>query len=386
MAFTSAPALPIATLAPVTSAPTPSPTLSSTQLLVQWVLFGVAMLVAASSRYISRIIFSIVSAFEKDALVGKALKAHLEYPLTLALLTGFLYLGCVVFVPWSYNFRALFIVVQAICRFLCWCAIWYACLRTLDLLVVLIPIAMSNYRLDANTRRGLVEGLRIVEFVVMFIISIVLLVTIPVDYSQQILLDILTLFTRINAVTGVIAVALAPVLRDLVAGLTLLVDGDVRVNNYVQIWGVAPPGRVLEIRLRVTVIRVWPDDFVLFIPNSKMMRFPIINFSEQTPRVQIRISLARDTQPSTLRAAMAAAGATKIFANVFIDRDLTLVASPSVAAAMEQHAAATAAGEDEDVPSSRMAPTEADLRTEFTLDVVDFCRDNGLRLRPFGDG
>jgi hypothetical protein len=71
---------------------------------------------------------------------------------------------------------------------------------------------------------------------------------------------------------------------------------------------------------------------------------------------------------------------------VFIDRDLTLVASPSVAAAMEQHAAATAAGEDEDVPSSRMAPTEADLRTEFTLDVVDFCRDNGLRLRPFGDG
>ena len=332
--------------------------------MVRWVLFAVAILLSASSKFLARIIFFIVSAFEKRVILARALKKHMEHPLSLGMQAGFLFLGVVVFIPWT----APVIVVQEICaaiaRFLCWCAIWYACFCFLNMLVELLPAMLRSTKLEESARTGLVEAAIIVEFVIMFVITVVLLVTIPASYNSETLTDILTLFTKINIVTGVLAVALAPIMRDLVAGLTLFVDGNIKVHDFVHIWGVAPPGLVERISLRVTVLRVWPEDFLIFIPNNKLLRFPAVVFSSKPHKVRVALPLALDTSPEKLRQALRAFADNKTFGSVDVAPGMMLVAeSPPV------HAMPTA------------AETAASMKTELLLQTVDMCRKEGLLIR-----
>jgi len=361
----------ISTLAPTSS------DLTTSQLIVSWVLFAVTMLVVFVAKYISRLVFSVVSGFEKQVVFARALKKHMELPLTLGLITGFLYLGCVILIPWSAPVAFIYIIVAAICRFFCWCAIWYACYCTLNLIVELLPLIFHLSNLDSSAKHGLVEGATILEYIIMFIISIVLLVSIPADYSTQTLTDILTLFTRINVVTGVLVAALAPIMRDLVAGLTMVIDRQLKVNDFVHVWGVAPPGRILEIRLRVTVIRVWPDDFVVYVPNSKFLRFPVIDYTTHQVHIQVKLPLALDTDPVKIREALRAFAASKQFGPVDIQPGMILIAELPMQGA-------ASAGHDKDQATVVVPPTihtVSKLRTELLLNVIEMCRAQGLKMR-----
>ena len=270
---TQAPSLPPG----VTASPTQSEGEHVANLAVAWTLFAVMLFFTATSRYIAKLIFALTSTLP----MGWALKSRLESPLTWALVVLFTYFA-IYFVPWAASLAWLESALYVVNRFFAWIVIFYACLAITNLVVDVLAEVLYIRRVEPSIRQGVVEAVRLLQILALFFILIVLLTTLPPDYSPETVRRALSLFTRINVVTGVLVFSLAPVLRDLVAGLTVYSDEPYRIGDVVSVPGCASKGVVEEIRLRVTTLRL-PDDSVLFVPNTKVLKFPTVN---ESPRLR----------------------------------------------------------------------------------------------------
>ena len=79
---------------------------------------------------------------------------------------------------------------------------------------------------------------------------------------------------------------LQTVVANFVAGLVLLFERPIKVNDYVSAENVE--GRVQEIRFRSTLIQT-NDNISIIVPNSHFVSETVTNWSHGDPRVQIRV-------------------------------------------------------------------------------------------------
>jgi small-conductance mechanosensitive channel len=254
-----------------------SPTISEQErlqnLAIAWSLFGTFVFLMFTSKYLSKLVFTLISSFP----VGASIKTHLELPLTIGLGILFLYLANS-FIPYSENFQWLNIAITYVIRFLGWCEIWFAAYSVLNLGIYSINASLKLQSVPTSVRYGIVEAMRIVEIVLLFFIGIVLIGTLPINYQRNSVTSALGLFSQVNLVTGTIIFAFAPALRDIISGLSMYFDKQFGERDLIQIWGVTTIAKVEEMRLRVSVLRL-RDDSIVFVPNTKIVKFPSINFS-----------------------------------------------------------------------------------------------------------
>jgi small-conductance mechanosensitive channel len=91
--------------------------------------------------------------------------------------------------------------------------------------------------------------------------------------------------------------ALQDLFKDIIAGITILIDRSVLVNDVIEMNGKV--GRVFEVKLRSTRI-VTRDDKILIIPNHLFMSESVYNYTQNHPKtrenVQVGIAYGSDTE------------------------------------------------------------------------------------------
>ena len=96
------------------------------------------------------------------------------------------------------------------------------------------------------------------------------------------LTSVVTLITGLGIVGLAISLALQATLSNIIAGISLLMDRTIRLDDVIEISGIK--GKVVKIGMRSTWIRAENGDLVI-IPNSTMTTTPLKNHSLST-RVQ----------------------------------------------------------------------------------------------------
>jgi small-conductance mechanosensitive channel len=95
-----------------------------------------------------------------------------------------------------------------------------------------------------------------------------------------------------------IGLGLQDVVKNFAAGLTLLLERRVHVNDVVQIKDREIYGRVLEIGMRATLVRNW-DGAEVVVPNTDLAANSVVNWtlSDQQRRIEIPVGVAYGTDP-----------------------------------------------------------------------------------------
>ncbi|MEN8817146.1 MAG: mechanosensitive ion channel domain-containing protein [Nonlabens sp.] len=90
--------------------------------------------------------------------------------------------------------------------------------------------------------------------------------------------------------------ALQDLFKDIIAGVTILIDRSVLVNDVIEMNGKV--GRVFEVKLRSTRI-ITRDDKILIIPNHLFMSESVYNYTQNHPKtresVQVGVAYGSDT-------------------------------------------------------------------------------------------
>lgn len=257
---------------------------STPDTVTNWVLFAFFILFALVSPYLSSLFFTVLlrvtASIDYYNAVPEFVK-QFKSIVTHGLISLFLYLALVVFLPVSIDW--LKSAINQIIKIYAWGIIWLLSVRGLKYILFLVSIAMKVLAIDKSARAGITEALSIIFFIIMAIISIELVFTLPLNPDSTVLNAVWNLFVGINIFTVMLSVAITPFVRDIVAGLTLFSDRPFRVGEIIEIGGVCERGVVIELRLRCTVIRQM-DEKLVFIPNSKFLRYLTINYSRYPAR------------------------------------------------------------------------------------------------------
>ena len=88
--------------------------------------------------------------------------------------------------------------------------------------------------------------------------------------------SLLALATGLGIVSIVISLALQATLSNMIAGISLLMDRTIRLNDLIEISGIK--GNVIKIGIRTTWIKTETGDLVI-VPNSTMTSTPLKNHS-----------------------------------------------------------------------------------------------------------
>ena len=95
-----------------------------------------------------------------------------------------------------------------------------------------------------------------------------------------------------------VGLGLQDIVKNFAAGLTLLLERRVHVNDVVQIRDREIFGRVLEIGLRASLVRSW-DGADVIVPNTDLVASTVTNWtlSDQLRRIEIPVGVAYGTDP-----------------------------------------------------------------------------------------
>ncbi|WP_397300337.1 mechanosensitive ion channel family protein [Nonlabens ulvanivorans] len=109
--------------------------------------------------------------------------------------------------------------------------------------------------------------------------------------------DLTAILTASAALFVGIGFALQDFFKDIIAGITILVDKSLLVNDIIEMEGKV--GRVFEIRLRTTRA-ITRDDKVLVIPNHLFLQQTIYNYTQNHPKtrenIQVGVAYGSDTE------------------------------------------------------------------------------------------
>lgn len=100
--------------------------------------------------------------------------------------------------------------------------------------------------------------------------------------------NLTALLTASAALFVGIGFALQDFFKDIIAGITILVDKSLLVNDIIEMEGKV--GRIFEIRLRTTRA-ITRDDKVLVIPNHLFLTQTIYNYTQNHPKTREHISV-----------------------------------------------------------------------------------------------
>ncbi len=111
--------------------------------------------------------------------------------------------------------------------------------------------------------------------------------------------EITPLITGMGIIGLAIALAAQTILSNVLGGVTITIDQLYKVGDRVEFGGVY--GDVYEIKPRYTKIKTM-DNFIITIPNSKVINDNIINYAapDTTARVKIPVSVAYGTDPKKM--------------------------------------------------------------------------------------
>jgi small-conductance mechanosensitive channel len=89
-----------------------------------------------------------------------------------------------------------------------------------------------------------------------------------------------------------LGLGLQKIFQDFVSGISLLIEGTLKVNDVVEI-AEGEVGRVKQINLRTSKLET-RDKIILIVPNSKLINDVVINWShiEKTTRFRIKVGVA----------------------------------------------------------------------------------------------
>lgn len=102
-----------------------------------------------------------------------------------------------------------------------------------------------------------------------------------------------------------VGLALQHIFDDFMSGIIILFDGTLEVNDWVVVDTVGLEGKVVEIRLRTTVIETL-DNISVVVPNSKITSNNVINrtFNDQETRFSVTVGVAYGSNLQIVRKAL----------------------------------------------------------------------------------
>ncbi|KAF3887619.1 MULTISPECIES: mechanosensitive ion channel domain-containing protein [Nostocales] len=109
-------------------------------------------------------------------------------------------------------------------------------------------------------------------------------------------LDVASLSVVIGGLGVGIGFGLQDLTKNLVSGLTLLLEGKLQVGDYIEFNGVS--GYIKEIAIRSTIIRTF-DGGDIVVPNSNLVGNQVLNWSYKnfTGKIRLEVGVAYDSDP-----------------------------------------------------------------------------------------
>jgi len=144
-------------------------------------------------------------------------------------------------------------------------------------------------KMDIADKRKFDSIFKFFNYVVYIIVIVIVLSTNGVNLTA--------LFTASAVLFVGLGFALQDLFKDIIAGVTILIDKSVLVNDVIEMN--SKVGRVFEIKLRSTRI-ITRDDKILIIPNHLFLTETVYNFTQNHPKtrevVQVGVAYGSDTQ------------------------------------------------------------------------------------------
>ena len=163
-------------------------------------------------------------------------------------------------------------------------------------LVLLVTLSFIATKYILNWLRRLLtrrmEGEDRLKFVTIFsYIRYVIYVVVVLLSMSAAGIDITLLITASAALFVGIGLALQDLFQDIIAGILIVTDKSLRVEDIVEVEGRV--ARVLEIRLRTT-LALTRDDKVMVIPNHIFLRHTMYNYTQnqRTTREAVRVGVS----------------------------------------------------------------------------------------------
>ncbi|GBG31681.1 Hypothetical Protein FCC1311_079062 [Hondaea fermentalgiana] len=279
---------------------------STNELVSNWILFAVLILLMFTSRYFTRLIFLVLVNLELKGRRIRQLKRFQHYmqsPITALVMAAFAYLAAfVVFRDYwdtrSSNQVANFLYDIGMFLFvLLWVfpysslAVFRLSLWLLEVLDEVLAYQVSEfYRPVVREAAQLLLVVLVAIFTIWFFIQAISLNRDGSDSGSS-AYTVARLLTGLNFITMSIVIGITPIMRDILAGLALFSDRQFRQNTLIRLVDVARPGFVQALRLRVTVLRHL-DQSISIIPNQKFLRYAMVDFSQNMYRLEICMPLA----------------------------------------------------------------------------------------------
>jgi small-conductance mechanosensitive channel len=146
-----------------------------------------------------------------------------------------------------------------------------------------------THKMDAPDRLKFESVFKFFNYIVYIIVIITVLNSSGVQLTG--------LLTASAALFVGLGFALQDLFKDIIAGITILTDRSVLVNDVIEMNGKV--GRVFEVKLRSTRI-VTRDDKILIIPNHLFMSESVYNYTQNHPKtrenVQVGVAYGSDTE------------------------------------------------------------------------------------------
>ncbi len=169
------------------------------------------------------------------------------------------------------------------------------------LILIVLKSALITHKVDHLILQGILEAVGVLLFILFMIGAITALATLTKQKTA-----IFSLFRSLNLITGVLLMAYSGASKDIVAGLTLFADRPFGRGDLIEVVGVCKAGKVVELRLRVTVLRML-DDALIFIPNNKFFRYMHVNYTQRRlASILVRVPLDKNTPASSVRSLLTA--------------------------------------------------------------------------------
>lgn len=285
----------------MSTVPTQGPTaLMKTVSIEAWVLTAVFLALFFIAHYISRFLIAFLNGLSSKVSVEliKDAKSELSGPLSHGLRVTFLTLAYF-FLP--VNIIWLMDTLFYILRLYQWLVIFYACVNVSRLLILILDYFLVVYSTSAYVRKGVVEFLYIVRFILLVIVFLVLVSFYPPRGSTDVIVSI---FLSVNMVTATLVVVVAPLLRALVAGLSILVDQQVKEGEVVSMSSICKVGRLVDLSLRQVTIESFEDGSIIHVPTTIFLRNSVTKCDDKKVTVATRFPLKFDMPVSEIRALM----------------------------------------------------------------------------------
>lgn len=175
------------------------------------------------------------------------------------------------------------------------------------LIFILARIGVFSFRkffvkTGQNSRLPLDQGRRMAVFqigkYILYLITLLLVLT-----SLNINLSVLVASSA--ALFVGIGLALQNTFSDIAAGIVILVDRTIEVGDVVMIDSLKLEGKVIEIRLRSTVVETL-DLMTVIVPNSKFTTTNVINwsFNDKETRFRVKVGVAYGSNVALVRKVM----------------------------------------------------------------------------------